>query len=56
MEYLKIYLSRIVMSEKAAQFLGCSFKLYINDVLINSPKHIGEVQMQKIIEKIEDNE
>ncbi len=54
MEYLKIYLSRIVMSEKAAQFLGCSFKLYINDVLINSPKHIGEVQMKKIIAQIDD--
>lgn len=55
MEYLKIYLSRIVMSEKAAHFLGCAFKLYINDVLINSPKHIGETQMKKIIEEIEDN-
>lgn len=38
MEYLKIYIDRIVMSEKAAKYLGCEFRLYINDVLINSPK------------------
>lgn len=40
MEYLKIYIDRIVMSEKAAHYLGCEFRLYINDVLINSPKEI----------------
>lgn len=54
MDYLKIYLSRIVMSEKAAHFLNCSFNLYINDVLINSPKHIGAVQMKEIMEKNEE--
>ncbi|MEG1509503.1 MAG: HD domain-containing protein [Clostridia bacterium] len=37
MEYFEIYLSRIIMSEKAAHFLKCSFSLYFNDVLINSP-------------------
>jgi hypothetical protein len=40
MEYFEIYLSRIAMSEKAAKLLGCTFKLFINDVLINSPKEI----------------
>jgi metal-dependent HD superfamily phosphatase/phosphodiesterase len=40
MEYFEIYLSRINMSEKAAHLLGCTFKLYINDVLINSPKAV----------------
>lgn len=40
MEYLKIYIDRIVMSEKAARYLGCEFRLYINDVLINSPKEM----------------
>ncbi|MDR3262813.1 MAG: HD domain-containing protein [Clostridiales bacterium] len=40
MEYFEIYLSRISMSEKAAKLLDCTFKLYINDVLINSPKDI----------------
>ena len=42
MEYLKIYIDRIVMSEKAARYLGCEFRLYINDVLINSPKEMIE--------------
>ena len=36
MEYFEIYLSRIIISEKAAEFLGTSFRLYINDVLINN--------------------
>ena len=54
MEYLKIYIDRIVMSEKAAHFLNCSFNLYINDVLINSPKHIGATQMKKILEEVEE--
>ncbi|MDR3293483.1 MAG: HD domain-containing protein [Clostridiales bacterium] len=40
MEYFEIYLPRIVMSEKAAKLLECIFKLYINDVLINSPKDV----------------
>lgn len=38
MEYFQIYLSRIQMSERAAEYLGCTFKLYVNDNLINSPK------------------
>ena len=42
MEYLKIYIDRIVMSEKAANYLGCEFRLYINDVLINSPKEMAK--------------
>ena len=44
MEYFEIYLSRISISEKAAQFLGTNFRLYINDVLINSIKEIGKHQ------------
>ncbi len=42
MEFLKIYLSRIDMSEKAARVLGCTYKLYINDVKINAPKKLSE--------------
>ncbi|MDR3216196.1 MAG: HD domain-containing protein [Clostridiaceae bacterium] len=38
MEYFQIYLSRIQMSEHAAAYLNCAFQLYINDVLINTPK------------------
>lgn len=36
MDYLKIFLSRILLSEKAAMFLGCKYRLYINDVRINN--------------------
>lgn len=35
MEYLQIYLSRMILSEKAAEYLGCSFELVINGALIN---------------------
>ena len=35
MEYLQIYLSRMVMCEKAATYLGYTFELVINGVLIN---------------------
>ena len=36
MEYLQIYMSRIVMCEKAAKFLHCSFDLVINGQSINN--------------------
>jgi metal-dependent HD superfamily phosphatase/phosphodiesterase len=36
MEYLQIYMSRIVMCEKAAAFLHCSFDLVINGQSINN--------------------
>ena len=36
MEYLQIYMSRIVMCEKAAKFLKCSFDLVINGQSINT--------------------
>ncbi len=32
MEYFEIFLSRMVMCRRAAEFLGCSFKLQINGV------------------------
>lgn len=35
MEYLQIYLSRMILSEKAAAFLGCTFELVINGSIIN---------------------
>lgn len=35
-EYFEIYLNRIIFSEKAAEFLGCYFDIYINDIHINS--------------------
>lgn len=54
MDYLKIYLKRIVMSEKAAHFLGCEFRLVINDVQINTPKKIGATKLEQIIKEIDE--
>lgn len=42
MEYLQIYLSRMILSEKAAAFLGYSFELIMNGALIN--RHTGEAK------------
>ena len=56
MDYLKIYLKRIVMSEKAAHYLGCEFSLMINDVRINSPKKITKTKLKQIIEEIDKTE
>ena len=52
MEYFQIYLSRIVISEKAAKFLGTSFRLYINDVLINTFAYESEEQFEERLEEI----
>ncbi|MCL2234252.1 MAG: HD domain-containing protein [Firmicutes bacterium] len=35
MEFLKIYLSRIILCERAATYLNCAFELVINDKVIN---------------------
>lgn len=42
MEYIQIYLSRIVMCEKAAAFLHCSFELVINGQTVNNRPHTAE--------------
>jgi hypothetical protein len=34
MEYFEIFLSRMVMCRRAAAYLGCRFRLVINDVAI----------------------
>lgn len=51
MEYLQIYMSRMVMCEKAAAFLGCVFELVINGVVINhhkpAPKNIAVLACEK---------
>ena len=36
MEFLQIYMSRMVMSEKAAKFLGCSFEIVANGLMLNN--------------------
>ena len=38
MEYLQIYFTRVVLCEKAASFLGCTFELVINNSVINRQK------------------
>lgn len=46
MEYLQIYLSRMVLSEKAAAFLGYWFELVINGNVINRRKPAVDVHPQ----------
>ena len=36
MDFLEIYLSRMLFSERAAEVLGCSFRLIINGMLVNN--------------------
>ena len=40
MDYMQIYLTRIMLCEKAAEFLGCVFELMINGMIINRQKKI----------------
>ncbi|MBQ7227061.1 MAG: phosphohydrolase [Clostridia bacterium] len=46
MEYLQIYLPRMVMCEKAATFLGYTFELVINGVLINHHRRASAVNIK----------
>ena len=55
MDYLKIFLPRIVMSEKAARFLGCEFRLYINNVIINTVKRMSAKQIAQVPKTDEDD-
>ncbi len=43
MEYLQIYLSRMVLSERAAAFLGYWFELVINGNVINRRRPVGKL-------------
>ncbi|MCL2370731.1 MAG: HD domain-containing protein [Firmicutes bacterium] len=57
MEYLQIYMSRMVMCESAATFLGCLFELVINGVVINhhkpAPKNVDAlVKGKEVSEEI----
>ncbi len=51
MEYLEIYLSRMVLSEKAATFLGYNFELVINNTIINNRKNVMLTAYEKGNEK-----
>lgn len=51
MDYFEIYLSRIVLADKAAHALNCIFKLFINGVLINTPKPLNKKTLDNIDEE-----
>lgn len=51
MEYLEIYLSRMVLSEKAATYLGYNFELVINNTIINNRKNVMLTPYEKGNEK-----
>ena len=51
MEYLEIYLSRMVLSEKAATYLGYNFELVINNTIINNRKNTMLIPYEKGNEK-----
>ncbi len=42
LEYLQIYLARIVMCEKAAKYLDCAFQLVINGHPVNNGPHLAQ--------------
>ncbi|MCL2556088.1 MAG: phosphohydrolase [Firmicutes bacterium] len=42
LEYLQIYLQRVLLTEQAAKFLGCHFELMINGVIINQRRKAVE--------------
>ena len=46
LEYLQIYLERVLMMEKAAKYLGCAFELMINGVIINQKRKAVECSVE----------
>lgn len=46
MDYMQIYLSRMMLCEKAAEFLGCVFELIINNTVINNQKAVARLSVQ----------
>jgi len=51
MEFLEIYLERMLMCEKAAALLGCSFELIINKTIINRQNQSPTADKQAPTEK-----
>lgn len=57
MEYFEIYLSRMTLCEKAADFLGCVFELVINNVVINNHNNIPKIlKLSKGEKKVSEGE
>lgn len=50
MEYMQIYISRILLCEKAAEFLGCVFELVINGAVINRQRKIDAGEAVREVE------
>ncbi|MBQ7224855.1 MAG: HD domain-containing protein [Clostridia bacterium] len=55
-EYLQIYMSRMLLSEKAAAFLGCSFELVINGLLINRHTRPTESELSSTEKQVSSDE
>lgn len=55
-EYLQIYMSRMLLSEKAAAFLGCSFELVINGLLINRHTRSTETELSSTEKQVSSDE
>jgi len=51
MEFLEIYMQRMIMCEKAAALLGCSFELIINKTIINRQNQSPTVESLAKTEK-----
>ena len=47
MDYLSLFLPRMMMCERAARFLVCAFRLYINDIIINTVRQMSPNQIDK---------
>lgn len=43
MDFMQIYLSRMILTEQSAVVLGCTFKIVVNNVIINTPKLVVDV-------------
>ena len=48
---MQIYLTRILLCEKAAEFLGCVFELMINGAVINRQKSVAAEPQLAVGEK-----
>lgn len=51
LDYMQIYLTRILLCEKAAEFLGCVFELMINGAVINRQKSVAAEPQLAVGEK-----
>lgn len=43
MDFMQIYLSRMILTEKSALLLNCSFEIVVNGVVINNPRLFMDV-------------